>query len=526
MRSKYMQPRSMRREFRSNAGRFKGGKLAPVAASVLRESESAVLRQRVTYELDPVAGRMITEISADVIAVYVPALAIDALKNPSDDYPGNAEVFRQKLLSGATVFDLEPEGEISQRCGINPRPISGTLMVNEAIRIAHNAAVNFLRQRKYVKATQLLASSTAMTPALVASTVLDRLNAVLDPEDRVNGAVNLSGNIPVKGIGLLDPNATTASGETVKQTGGTGTESMDGWRIKDEGSSVVQGESKLVLEEDADNAGFPGIFAELSGADSMSLSDFYTAEKMDRLTREMRELIDKNPQYGEELVNRFAHGLDVDVGNQPFVLYEKTAILNRSVRSAMDGANLDVQQTDMVAQHEFTVPVPRNEFGGVIITFASVRPDEVLASQPHPIASDVWAARNYVADELAVDPVPVTVRDLYSDADVGDENTVTCYVGNNHLLKTYMHYGFTRNLDPLDVEDKTALWQLEVPMSVTPDSVIYPETLSHYPFNDQNAEVVTYTAETVLTVATPIIFGPVPVEELAEIETSDIFEDA
>lgn len=515
MRNKYQMANKKRQEYRSTGGRFKGGKLAPVAAMVFRESESGVVTQNITYELDPVAGRMITEVSADVVSVYVPALAIDALKNPADDYPGNAEVFRQKLLSGSVVFDLEDEGEISKRCGIVPRSIGGAKKVNESVRIAHNAAVNYLRQRKYVKATQLLASNTAMTPALLANTVLDRLNAVLDPEDRVNGAIDFSASIPVKGLGI-EAGATT-SARTVRESDGS-TESYTA------AVSNHHSNSSNVLHADT-ASGYPAIFAELTTG-AISLSDFYQSEKMDRLTREMRKMVDQNPQYGEELVNRFAHGLDVEIGNQPFVVYQKTAILGRNVRTAMDGASLDLQQTDMVARHSFTVPVPPTEFGGVLITFASIRPDETLASQPHPIASDTWQARNYVADEMAIDPVPVTVRDLYADCATGDENTITCYVGNNHLLKRYVNYGFNRHLNPLDVEDKTALWQLEVPMSVTPDSVIYPETLSHYPFNDQTAEVCTYTAELVANVNTPIIFGPAPVEELAEIETADIFEDA
>ena len=60
----------------------------------------------------------------------------------------------------------------------------------------------------------------------------------------------------------------------------------------------------------------------------------------------------------------------------------------------------------------------------------------------------------------------------------------------------------------------------------TPESVIYPDDLAHYPFADQLAEVCTYTISSVATVRTPMIFGPTPVEELAQIETDDIFEDA
>ena len=125
---------------------------------------------------------MITPISAELIAVYVPVQAIDALANPEEAYSGNTEVVRDKLLSGTPLFDLEDEGEISKRLGVVPRSIAGVKKVNSVARLAHNAAVNYLRQRKYVKATQLLAANLGVTPALISETVLDRLNGVLDPE--------------------------------------------------------------------------------------------------------------------------------------------------------------------------------------------------------------------------------------------------------------------------------------------------------------------------------------------------------
>lgn len=510
MLTKYMRPRDTRRESRTMAGRFRGGKLAPVMAVAFRESESGVLSQTITKELDVIAGRMITPITAEVVCVYVPALAIDAIKNPLDDYAGNAEVFRQKLLSGNPVFDLEEENEISKRLGIEPRSVAGTKYVNEAARLAYISAINYLRQRKYVNTTLLDSTAMTVTPALIGQTVLDRLNGVLDPEDRVNGKVDFAGQIPVKGIFTSGGFITT---NTLKTTGGTAIE------------NGIEVNNSVKAQEDPDNPGFPGVFADLKNAEGVSLTDFYLAERMDGLTREMRKMVDANPTHGEEIVARFAHGLSVEVGKQPFVLYQKEVKFGTSMIRAMDGASLDVTQTNTMAQHSFTVPVPPTEFGGIVITFCAVKPDETLAHQPHPILSQEWGARNYIADEMAIDPVPVTIRELYADCDVGDEETIALYVGNNHLQKMYVNYGFNRHLDTTTVEAKTAIWQIEVPMSVTPESVIYPEDLDHYPFADQTAEVCTYNIQSQVRVSTPVIFGPTPVEELAAIESENIFED-
>ena len=522
--SKYMRPRARRQEARTIAGKFRGGKLTPVMAVPFRESESGSVTQSINYELDPIAGRMITPIIAEIVSVFVPVQAIDALKNPLDDYPGNAEVIRQKLLSGVPLFDLEEEGEISKRLGVVPRSIDGTKYVNEAARLAHNAAVNYLRRRKFVDAVQLDANSTAITPALISQTVLDRLNGVLDPEDRVNGLVNLDlhGQAVVSGIGVHPSQSRYDYDIDYVQTDNTTFNAYDSphSQVANAGVSAQVGIKTL-------NSGTPRVYAELATAEGTSFStvDLYNAERMDRLTREMREIVDANPEHGQELVTRFAHGLSMDVGKQPIVVYERQVTFGMSQQPAMDGASLGDSITNSVANVQFTAPIPATEFGGILITFASIKPDEALGSQPHPILSEAWGATNYIADEMAIDPVPVTMRELNADIDLADETNVALYVGNNGLKRTYINYGFNRHVDPTTVASKTAIWQLEVPMSVTPESVIYPDELDHYPFQDQLGEVCTYTVRSVTSVNTPIIFGPTPVEELAQIETDDVFDE-
>ena len=138
--------------------------------------------------------------------------------------------------------------------------------------------------------------------------------------------------------------------------------------------------------------GIPNIHAQLIGqeAGNISLTDFYNAELMDDLTRQMRIILDNNPEYGEEMVTRWAHGLSVESGKTPFIIHQSERMFGQRYREATDGDNLDVAQSDMAVSADFTVPVPPTELGGIVITFAVVKPDETLASQPHPILSDTW----------------------------------------------------------------------------------------------------------------------------------------
>lgn len=519
----YTKTRNVRRDSRTVVGKFRAGRLQPIMAVPVRGNEGGLLSQQVTFELDPIVGRLITPIWGEVVSVFVPVQAMHALEYPESDYAGLTEVIREKLVSGNTLFVTENETQVSRACGVNPRSVSGQKKVSKAVILGHNCAVNFLRQRKYAYANLLTRSSYGVTPAIISQTVLERLNGVLDPDDRINGAVQLdipNLSLPVSGIGFAGSGGTT--GVAVRETDGS-TPTYDAARS-------TSGSGSVYVEADQTGAaGIPQVFAQLNGATAgnVSLTDFYNAETMDRLTRRMRQIVDDNPQYGEEMVLRWAHGLSVDAGKVPFVVYEERRPFGRQIVPATDtgGVQDDVMRSDMMQMMTFSVPIPRTELGGIIITFASVKPDETISSQPCPFLSVPWTADNFVADELALDPVPVTIRELDSDCEPGDENTVALYTGLNQLKATYVHYGLNRALNPAHIHEKTVVWQLELPLSVTPDTILYPASIPQTPFADPSADICTYVVASNAIVQTPMIIGPTPVETLAVIDSADIFEE-
>lgn len=521
----YQNARGPRREYAGNIGRFRGGLLSPVYCGPVRPSEGGMMAQKITAELDPIAGRVVTQMFFELVSVFVPVQAMDALKNPDGDYAGLTEVVREKYISGNPLFGLENEHEISKRCRILPRAIGDDKKVSETIRLAHNCAVNFLRTRKYVKATKLLASSTAITPALITRTSLEMLNGVLDPDDRINGEVNLSiptVHLPVSGVGVTT-NTTAHPLTGVRETSGA----VGPWN--NAADTWTTGNGFAVRLDGVGATAKPAVFARMGGVEvqGMSLTDLYNAEKKDSLVRVLREIVDENAEYGEEMAVRYAHGMSVDPGRMPFILSQQRVPFSKGIVGASDtsGVQDKVRRSDMVLELDVLVPIPKTELGGVVITFATLKPDEVLAAQPHPFLSDNWGADNFLADELARDPVPVTVRDVDSNAAAAQQSTRVMYTGLNALKQTYATYGLSRQVDPTTVENKTAFWQLEIPVSVTPDNILYPAKLPHYPFADQLAEVCTFNMTTVLTLQSPMIVGPTPVEELAIIDSEDLFGD-
>lgn len=522
--TKYQRPRGTKREGRTRTGRFRAGVLAPVMAVGVRGNESGILTQSIAMELDPILGRMVTSMYAEIVSVFTPVQAIDAIKDPANAYAGMTDVIRNKLRTGAPLFNLEPEGEISRRCKVNPRSVGGVKMVGEHVRLAHNCAVNYLRTRKYDKAAKLLHTNAAVTPAIVTRTVLELLNGVLDPDERINGEVNLqfpNVSLPVEGL-FFEGNMTQDSGifrEGGNSASGTavvaGVAGADGLRIKYKPGPGGSAMNQVVAD----------VTARLNGTSgTVSVDDFYNAETTDRLIREMRAILEEYPEYGEEMIVNWAHGLNVQEGQIPWVINEQRKEIGRDIVSATDSAGVDADKmrTDSATMLSFTVPIPKTELGGVIITFAVLKPEEGLAAQPHPILSDVWGAENFVADEMKIDPVPVTIRELDSNCTVGQEATIAFYIGNNGLKQTYVDFGLSRQLNPATIGGKTAVWQLELPLSVTPQNILYPASLPQTPFADPAAEVVTYTVSSTFKIATPTIFGPTPVEQMAIIDTATL----
>lgn len=517
-----MMQKSIRRESRNVAGRLRGGKLGPALAVPFLGGEGGMVSQTMTAELDTVAGRLITPVTGELTVVFVPAQAIDYLKAPDAEYAGLTEVVRQKLLTGNPLFGLENETEISKRLGVKPRSISGVKKVNEAARLAYICAVNFLRKSKYVYATELLHSSTAMAPALISQNILQRMNAALDPDERVNGAVNLDFGaikLPVSGIGTNGLHATANIG------------------IKETGKSSISGEAPswhnsmgagaVIIRQDPANVGYPSIFADMAGTNTgISLTDFYNAEKQDQLIRQIRGMIDANPIDGEEQALRWSQGLTLETSRHPFIVHKSDAYFSNNFAPATDGPSMisDVATSKMTINMSFNAMIPVTELGGVLITLFSVKPDETIADQPHPILSDVWGSVNHVADQFKLDPVPVTMRELDANVPIGSEATRAFYTGHNQLKQYYVNYGFNDQVDQSTVENRTAIWQLSIPASVTPDNINYPETLSHYPFQDQNAEVCIYSLQSQAVINTPLYFGPSPVEEVSIVTDENIFD--
>lgn len=514
-----------RREVRDKVSRFKAGLLAPVMAQAFEPGEGGTVSQVVHFELDPVAGRVITPMYAEVTSVFVPVTAIEHLLNPTSDTADIPEVVRQKYLSTPVMYDLENETDISKRLGVVPQKIANVQKVCAISRLAYIAAVNFLRKRKYAYAVEELHTSTAIHRAILSETILDRFNGVLDPADQANGQVTLdigAVNLPIDGIYAYGTPVTKAAGTNLRsRSGGTDTTTA--------ATTVTEtnpgGGTGLAVKITGSGAtARPDLAAVFNGqATGISLVDFYKAQNHDKMIRMFSQLVKDNPLDGEDAVLRMAYGFRMEPGRHPWVVSEQKVPFGLDIRQAVDGTALleDTMMSKGMQKIAFSAIVPPTDIGGILITIAAVKPDETVASQPHPILSKPWGARNHIDDETKLDPVPVLMREVDSEVATGNETTVAFYTGLHELYRFYSEYGMTRNTNPLDLEDKTAIWQVKVPASVTPENVVYP-VIDQYPFIDQNAEICRCRIQSVALVATPRVFGPAPVEEVDVVDSEGL----
>lgn len=531
------QVNNTRYEMRHHAGKTRAGRLSPIFGTAVLGREAGMLSQNIGIELAPVAGRMISQIFAELTLLFIPTQAVDRLLNgDTDENAGITEVLRRRIMEKEVLFPLENEGEVTKRMGLVPRSVSGAKKVSSIARIAHNAGVNYLRKRAYIYATELEHDNAAVTPSIISETVLNRFTGVLDPDDHINGNVSLDLSLdsaPVKGLSLgpsptssdlrlhrVDGTSVASNGPFVGITNTSGTLFVKPTNVvpnNTAGSPPLYPTSDLTLEADLSAI----------AAGGFSLTDLYNAQKADDLVRKMRAIADANPMDGEDAVLRWAFGLSADSAQHPFELYRRRVPLGVTARAATDQAGL-TDETIMsyaVDRFSYSVPLPATELGGMVIAFLSVTPDEVVDQQPHPILSDSWTAINHASQTMRLDPEPVTYRDLYADIDTASQEVdVKFYTGANALKKTYINFGFNRHVDPTTVEAKTVLWQYPIPAGVSPDNILYPAELDQYPFLDQLAEVATYDISSNMVLQTNMFFGPTPVEKLAIIDDSEILE--
>lgn len=487
-------------------GGLEAAKAHPLAICRFRPDEGGTVSTALDVGLAPVAGYMRSKAYVHVSQIFVPYQAIEKMELDTQEDAGVTEMSRRRLMAGEGI-GLEDEGVITKACNIHPKSIGGAKRVTKTARLAYLCAVNHLRKVAYYNATLVTKTETAILPAILTANILDRFNGVLDPERLIDGAINLTGELPVSGIGKT--NGTFTEGAvSVRETGGD-TENY----ANSSGVPLGGVNADWRVEEDPANPGYPNIRVNMAGASELTLRDMMESQKLDGLIREFAGMIKKDPINGEEVVARALYGISVDFDHNCHSLYDQIHELSAQHVQPTDGPSVNDVSGHFKLKTRIGTVVPRSELGGQLVTLVMVKPLETLSKQPDPAQTEAWELVNRVHDETELDEQLLKRNDLESDLIAADEDQDAFWVGHNSIKHNYATQGPNAQ-QTASVEMQSSMWIYEIPTSVTPANVNYPDTIQMYPFWNWNGAHAEYTISQVAAISTSLAKGPNPVERI------------
>jgi hypothetical protein len=494
-------------------GSMLAAKAHPLACCAFLPGEAGTISTDLDVALAPVSGHMLTNAYVDLVQVFVPYQAIEKLELDTQEDAGVTEMARRRLEAGQGI-GLEDAGDVSGHSNVHgKRVVDGPLRVSKTVRLAYIAAVNHLMKAAYHGALQYDKNSTAILPAILTANILERFNGVLDPERTIDGAINLTGELPVKGIGMVERGFGTTTETTVREAGEGTNQTIEGWEVGD-----THGNNSIIVERteiEGTSFNVPDVRVDLDGVTELTLRDMVRSQKLDGLVRKFARMIQADPINGEQKVARALYGLSVDYDHNCQVLYRKVHELSPMHQRPSDGASINDVSAHYYLRTRFATVVPRGELGGQVVTIAMVKPLEVTQAQPDPRQTRQWALTNKVHDELDLDEVLLTRAELETNVAAADKDQAAFWVGHNALLHDYATQGPNwSTTGALSVEMQSTAWTYNVPTSVTPENVAYPASITMYPFFNWNGRHAEYHIRQHAMISTPMAKGPTPVERI------------
>lgn len=483
-------------------------KAHPLSICRFRPDEGGTVSTDLNVTLAPVSGFMRSKAYVQVVQIFAPYQAIEKLELDTQDDAGVTEMARRRLMAGEGI-GLEDEGTITKAANIHPRSIGGDKRLTKTARLAYLAAVNHLRKSAYFAADVVDKTETAILPAILSANILERYNGVLEPERLIDGAINLTGELPVKGIGMrADTGLTETSNVQSRETGGETATYPEGYQYAGTGALALQ------IKADPDNDNYPMIVADMGGAGSLTLRDMIESQVLDGLIRDFAQVIQNDPINGEEAVERALYGISVDYDHNCQVLFNQTYELTAAHTRPTDGASINDVSAHFELNKRIATLVPRSELGGQLVTIAMVKPVEGLDHQPDPAQTEAWELVNRIHDETELEEVLLTRADLESGVSAANEDQQAFWVGHNALKHDYATQG-ANDQQTFETEMKSSMWVYQIPTSVTPANINYPaEGIDMYPFFNWNGAHAEYTIHQVAAISTHLARGPNPIERI------------
>lgn len=424
-------PRTMRRQSARGITSMPAGKMVPLAAfPLLREDAVRSGRLRFSFESMETAEILMNAINVRVSAYLVPTLALERFNGSMDQL--NLSYEGRPPLEGEQVvpfIETEPFGDhgtndIYTYLGLHGRPDQ---LVNTAYLEAYNQVWNFRaknRSKDLYENNVRGRLQTDLAPAFWSHDMFKHIVPMFD-QAAIDGEVPLNvtnARMPVIGLSK-NTQVFGAAGTTGYETGRSAVSTLGPSVPIDVSAANYQ----FRIEEDPNNPGFPGVFAELQdNGITVSLSNIELARK----TQAFARLRQQYNMHDDWIINLLMDGISIpeQAFKQPMLLAEKTTVFGMAKRYASDSGNLTESVVNGATGLDMSIQVPRIGMGGVIMIVAEITPDQLFERQQDPFlhTQNVEELPQYLRDTLDPEKVEI-VKNERIDIDHDTPNATFGY---------------------------------------------------------------------------------------------------
>lgn len=404
---------------------------------------------------------------------------------------------------------------------------ASTSKLNTDLVESYNQLVNWMRKNVSPGLPMVDLANTTCLPAFWESWRFADIKPSFDAE-QMEGAVemNISGTMPVKGLGFDVTAGTTAN--DIK-TGSTGAAVGDEANYRNAWIKALGVSPPYVS---VDLAATTGV---------ISLANLEMAKK----SQAFAQLRDRYKSVPDEyLIDLLMAGINVPDADlrQPIRLAHAEAIIGQTQRYATDGASLETSVANGMAMVNFTMNTPAVNTGGIVLVTLSIVPEQ-LYERIEDVAlryedGDIGDTKTprYVEDYLDPQKVEV-VPNSFADILHSDPSGVFGYAPLNYQWRrSFSRVGgkFKRPVPDAFVEDRQRIWSVEkTDPELSADFYLCPSPFPHTVFADTDADPYEVITVVNASIVGNTVFGPGFEEDLgsydkvmAEVDQSRIDQTA
>lgn len=469
---------------------LKAGRIMPIAAyNVLRE-DSSQGRVPVAVEMRETEELLVNKVWLRLTSAFIPHSALQRFeKNPTfvqKSYQGEAPMEGKTVIPyiQTHIYGTAGANAVYKTLGLFA---PATAEVNTSYLESYNEFVNYVAMNRSKSLDQREPLDSTLAPAFWGPNNMSEIVPTFD-SGLIAGEVPLTlmeQSIRVRGIGVR---------QDMVQSGPQAIIEADGHE-RTYTANFATTNGGLYVEKDpawpADKV--PNIFAEMEENNiKVSLANLEQARRLVSWAK-LRERFEGHSD--EWIIDTLMQGFHVEGLDwmQPVILDTQMVQFKQGLRYASNAPDLNEKATNGMAAGSVSVALPPNMYGGVIMIFAEVIPEQLYERQPDPwfTAQSVDDLPNYYKD--VNNPMPVEqVRNGDVDNSHSMPNGLFGWARRNwRWLKWPVRIGgdlFVHTASSATTEARKVIWPTDVANPTLSEEFYVSTTLGDQPFMDKTRD--------------------------------------